>query len=105
MSTLKFESAVENHAKSAAERRIAGFPGLAVLFEMNPSLRDLCEEELFQLLISHELVNEWSFCGRSEPGKSFDPIALFHGGNQNARGQTPQGLRHEMGREAQFKGD
>ena len=66
MSTSTLEPIQKNPAKPDIKNRISGFLSLAVAFEMNPSLRDLSEEELFELFISNELAEEWSARGRGE---------------------------------------
>jgi predicted SprT family Zn-dependent metalloprotease len=66
MNTSKILSSVKNRTQPGGTKGTGELFCLAVLFEMNPALRDLSEEELFEWLISHELAEEWSSGGRSQ---------------------------------------
>jgi hypothetical protein len=67
MSTSKLEPSVENRPKSSIENRFSRFFNLAVAFEMNPSLRDLSDEELSDALASQTLTNDLSHQRQTKP--------------------------------------
>ena len=67
MNAGKIKPSVENRTKLSVENRTGRLSGLAVALEMNPSLRDLSDEELSELLVSEEFVREWTSCKSTEP--------------------------------------
>lgn len=54
------ESSAKNGGQPGIEHGRGRFLSLSVMFEMNPSLRDLTANELSELLDSPEYTQEWA---------------------------------------------